>query len=241
MVFLLSLLACNGDFLATSGELGRLNYTLVTNYKMDSFNLAEAKMVTGYPQRIDASLTIKGWKMVEDQPFLVYHSSPDDITVDSESILDGELGVPGFSVQADSEGTYLVESYLKDDIVDQIHLQFVKPTDISVVSWIRSPDSEDFTEASGDNIEVTVGSQAAFIPIPVFNGERIIGDIDADITIDPPEAAVVGYNIEEVSEGGVESSAYPASIYFIEPGTVRVGATDTVNGVTTWQDFTIVE
>jgi hypothetical protein len=239
MILLLSFLACKNDLLLSSGELGRLNYTIVTGYQIDGVKLNEAKLAVGYPQRIDASLTLKGWKMVEENAFLVYHSSPDDITVDSESLLNGELGVPGFSVQADAEGTFLVESKLQEDIVDQIHLQFVKPDDIGVISWIRSPDSEEFVEKSGDVISVGVGAQAAFIPIPMHQEKRIVGELEVDIDITPPEAAVVGYNIESVGESGVEANSSPASIYFVQAGELQVCATDTVNEVTSCQDFLV--
>ena len=125
-MFLLTLIACGGDVLLTTGELGRINYTLETNYQMGDINLSEAKLATGYPQEISASLTIQGWKLVEDEPYLIYHSSPDAVDLDSESLLDG-IGVPGLSIQTETPGTYLVESKKEDELIDQIHLEFVKP------------------------------------------------------------------------------------------------------------------
>jgi hypothetical protein len=238
-MLLLSLIACGGDLLLTSGELGRINYTLETSYKMDGIQLSEAKLATGYPQRLAASLTIQGWKLVEDEPYMVYHSSPDEVTVESETLLDGIIGVPGFTIQADEPGSYLVESKKQDELVDQIHLDFVKPDEISVISWIRNPDAEDFSLEEGEEISVTVGSQAAFVPVPMHEGVRIVGDVEVDITVDPPEAAVVGYNIESVEEGGVNFNASPSSIYFIQEGTVNIGATDIFNDVTTYQTFTV--
>ena len=120
-------------------------------------------------------------------------------------------------------------------------MEFVVPTDISVISWIRGPDEEEFTSADGDTITVSVGSQAAFIPIPEYEGTRIVGNIDAEITIEPPEAAVLGYNIDSVGENGVDASSNPASIYFVQIGNVEVCATDTVNTVRTCQDFEVTE
>ncbi len=242
MLFLLSLFACKNDLLLSSGELGNINYTIVTGYKIDGLSLNEAKLAVGYPQTIEATLTLRGWKVVGDQPFLVYHSSADEtMSVDSESLLDGDIGVPGFEVQSDSAGTFMVESYLQDELVDQIALNFVVPDAISVLSWIREPGAEEFTASEGETINVTVGSQAAFIPIPEFEGERIVGNVEADISIEPPEAAVLGYNIEEVSESGVESSSNPASIYFVQAGAVKVCATDVINDVTTCQGFEVSE
>ena len=55
-MLLFSLIACGGDLLLTSGELGRLNYTLETSYKMDGIHLGEAKLATGYPQRLSAMM-----------------------------------------------------------------------------------------------------------------------------------------------------------------------------------------
>jgi hypothetical protein len=241
MNFLLfiSLFACNKDVLLTSGELGRLNYVLQSNHQIDEFDLSAAKIATGYEQRISADLTIDGWKMVGEEGYMMYHSSPDDMSVDSESVLDGQIGVPGFTFLADVEGRFLIESKLRDELVDQIHLNFVTPDEISVLSWVRSPNSDEFVEKEGENITVSVGSQAAFIPIPKYEGNRIIGDVNVEISIDPPEAASVGYNIESVGEKGVEASSSPASIYFIQEGTVLVGATDVINNVTTYQEFTV--
>ena len=235
----LALIACGGDLLLTTGELGRINYTLNTNYQMDEILLNEAKLATGYPQDISASLTLKGWKLVEDEPYLIYHSSPDDVTVDTETLLDGAVVVPGFTIQASEAGTYLVESSKQDELIDQIQLEFVRPDEISVISWIRSPDTEEFAQQAGDNISVSLGSQAAFIPVPMFEGSRIVGDVEVDITVEPPEAAVVGYNIESVTESGVNFNASPASIYFVQEGEVRIGATDIINDVTTYQTFTV--
>ena len=224
-----------------TGELGNILYTLETDYKMDGLELTEAKIATGYPQRLSASLTPSGWKTVGDEPFLVFHTSADEtnLTVESETILDGEMGVPGFTVKGNAAGAFTVESKLKDEVVDYIALNFVTPTDVSVLSWVRGPNSEDFSEQEGENIAVAVGSQAAFIPIPEFEGERIIGDLEVEISIEPPEAAVEGYNIESVQEGGVTASSNPASVYFVQEGDVQVCAKDIVNDVESCQNFTV--
>ena len=235
-MLLLALFACK-DKVSASGELGRINYTLSSNFSLETEDLNETQLVTGYPQDFTASLTLDGWKMVENDSMLIYHTSPDDVELESETLLDGVMGVPGFSIQSGSEGTFLVESYLQDELIDQIHLEFVKPDEISLISWIRGPESQEFTQEEGSDISVQLGSQAAFVPIPKADGKRIVGDIEVDLTIDPPTAAVVGYNISNVSEDGVESSDSPPSIYFVETGEVSIGATDVVNERTTWQVF----
>jgi hypothetical protein len=237
-MLLLALFACK-DKVTASGELGRINYALTSSYSLDTVDLNETQLVTGYPQNFTASLTLQGWKMVENDSILIYHSSPDDVTLDSETLLDGVIGVPGFSIQSDSEGNFLVESYLQGELIDQIHIDFVVPDEISVISWVRGPDTEEFTKESGENISVSLGSQAAFVPVPKANGKRIVGDVEVELSVDPPSAAVVGYNIGSVSEDGVDSSASPPSIYFVETGTVAIGATDIYNDVTTWQNFTV--
>jgi hypothetical protein len=232
--------ACDGDLLSTTGELGRLNYTLDANYNVGGIQLDEAKLSTGYPQKISASLTLQGWKMVETEPYMVYHSSPDGLTLDAETLLDGAVGVPSFTIETPDPGIYLVESKKEDTLIDQIHLEFVQPDAISVLSWIREPTSETFSLFEDDEISVVLGSQAAFVPIPMFEGERVVGSVDVEIIVEPPEAAVVGYNIENVTEDGVSYNASPASIYFMQVGTVMIGATDLVNNVTTYQQFTVV-
>ena len=49
-MLLISLIACKGDLLTSSGELGHIKYTLETTYQMESVDLNEAKLATGYPQ-----------------------------------------------------------------------------------------------------------------------------------------------------------------------------------------------
>lgn len=241
MLMFLATLACDQRILTTTGELGRLDYALRTSYTIEGVRLDEAQLAIGYPQYIEVSLTLAGWKLVKTEPYLVYHTSPDPVTLEVETLLDGAIGVPSFTIQADQEGTFLVESKKKDTLIDKIHLNFVKPDAISVLSWIREPSSTEFALFSGENISVKIGSQAAFVPVPMFEGNRIVGDVDVEITVEPPEAAVVGYNIESISEDGVESNTSPASLYFMQAGTVLVGATDLVNNVTTYQSFTVLE
>jgi predicted RNA binding protein with dsRBD fold (UPF0201 family) len=239
MMFFL-LFACDSDLLSTTGELGRLNYTLDANYNVGGIRLDEAKLSTGYPQQISATLTLAGWKMVETEPYMVYHSSPDPISLNAETLLDGAIGVPSFTIETNTPGTYFVESKKEDELIDQIHLQFVQPDAISVLSWVREPSSEEFVLFDEENISVQLGSQAAFVPIPMFEGERVVGSVDVEISVEPPEAAVIGYNIENVTEDGVSYNASPASIYFMQEGTIMIGATDVVNDVTTHQRFTVV-
>ena len=232
--------ACNSNILQTSGELGRINYTLETSFSVGNERLDEVKLAVGYPHIISASLTLEGWKMVETEPFKVFHSSPDALSLESESIFDGAVGVPDFTVTASQAGEFLVESHFENTLVDQIHLDFVKPDAVSVLSWIREPDAEEFLLFEGVEIPVTLGSQAAFVPVPEYQGERIVGDLDVEITVIPETAAVVGYNIENVTEDGVEYNSSPASIYFMEEGEVSILARDLVNQVETEQKFIVV-
>ena len=231
--------ACNNNILQTTGELGRINYALETSFSVGNERLDQVKLAVGYPHNISSSLTLEGWKMVETEPYKVYHSSPDSLDIEAESLFDGAVGVPSFTVISSQEGEYLVESHFEDALVDQIHLDFVQPDAVSVLSWIREPTSEEFVLFEGEEIPVLLGSQAAFVPVPEFQGERIVGDLDVEITVVPETAAVVGYNIESVSEDGVSFNSSPASIYFMEEGEVSVLAKDLVNQVETEQKFIV--
>ena len=237
MIFFM--IACNNNILQTTGELGRINYALETSYSVGDQRLDEAKLAVGYPHNISASLTLEGWKMVETEPYMVYHSSPDPLMLDAETLLDGAVGVPSFAVESEQVGEYLVESHKEGTLIDQIHLSFVKPDAVSVLSWVRAPTSEEFELLEGTEISVGLGSQAAFVPVPEFEGERIVGDLDVEITVFPEDAAVVGYNIESVSEDGVLYNSSPASIYFMEEGEVSIIAKDLVNQVETEQKFLV--
>ena len=237
MIFFM--IACSNNILQTTGELGRINYALEASYSMEDLRLDEAKLAVGYPHNISAFLTLDGWKMVETEPYMVYHSSPDSIQIDAETLLDGAVGVPSFTVEAEETGEYLIESSKEGTLIDQIHLSFVQPDAVSVISWVREPTSEEFVLFEGDEIVVPLGAQAAFVPIPEYEGERIVGDLDVEITVFPETAAVVGYNIESVSEDGVDFNASPASIYFMEEGEVSIIAKDLVNLVETEQKFIV--
>lgn len=231
--------ACTNNILQTTGELGRINYTLETSFSVENERLDEVRLAVGYPHEISASLTLDGWKIVETEPYKVFHSSPDDVDLDAESVFDGAVGVPSFTVIASQPGSYRIESHFEDTLLDQIHLDFVQPDAVTVLSWIREPSSEEFVLFEGEQIAVILGSQAAFVPVPEFQGERIVGDVDVEITVVPESAAVVGYNIESVSEDGVSFNSSPASIYFMEEGEVSIVAKDLVNQVETEQRFVV--
>ena len=236
---LIFLLACNSNLLTTSGELGRLNYWLNADYNMDGMNLSDYQMITGYPQDINIDLTLKGWKMVDDEPYLVYHEGEAGLDVDSETVLDGSFGVPGVTVQADETGSYQLTSKIREEEVDRIQLSFAKPDELEILSWMRTPGAETFEKSQSDVISTTLGTQATFIPIPSKDGQRLIGRVEVELSVEPETAAVVGANIESVTEDSLDFSTNPASVYFVETGTVRIGITDTYNDVTTWQEFSV--
>ena len=104
---------------------------------------------------------------------------------------------------------------------------------------MRAPGAETFEKSQSDVISTTLGTQATFIPIPSKDGQRLIGRVEVELSVEPETAAVVGANIESVTEDSLDFSTNPASVYFVETGTVRIGITDTYNDVTTWQEFNV--
>ena len=230
--------ACLGHILETSGELGRINYRLESTYKLDTRSLADVKLVTGYAQNIAADLTPLGWRVTEE-PYLGYHTADAVLSLENASIASDWFGFPDFTLLSAQEGNFPIETFVRDQLIDRIELEFARPDDLSVISWIRAPEADEFQKHQEEIISVQQGAQIAFIPIPMNEGERLVGEISVEVTVEPSDAAVIGQNIEQISEDGVQSSSSPTSLYFVRSGSVSVGIRDVVNDVTAWQEFLV--
>ena len=125
----------NNDILLLR-ELGNINYTIVTGYKIDGLSLNEARLAVGFPKpskphqppRLESR-----W----GSTILVYHSSE---TRTWPSILKHYWMVTLVFPDLQYKQTVQAHSWWilsTDEIVDQITLNFVVPDAISVLSWIR--------------------------------------------------------------------------------------------------------
>ncbi len=238
---LLLLLTGCGDLSSSTGELGRMNYRLHSDFLVDGTELVGTSVLTGHPQVIALDLTDAGEQRGENADFeeLTHTATPaDGVTIEAFNPDDDRPGT--FTITVDTPGDYLVESFLEGDLFDRITLTFDTPTSLDFVTWVRPPNGDDFDEASGSPVFVAEGTQAAFVPIPVdADGDRIAGDFVPEMTADPEWAVVRGMNVLGIYEQNVVVARSPASVYFIEPGSVTVTLTDTANGVASGVDFEV--
>ena len=228
--------AC-GDITSATGELGRVNYTLHSNYVVQEALLTDVGIITGHPQHIGTRLTDAGENRAGDDGEEITHevSPAEGVTLETQESGDDEI--PDFVVTVDDAGEYTFESYLDGELFDRIDLVFETPVELELLTRVRIPYSDDWDTLNDGEELVEEGSQVAFLPIPLNEeGERIAGDFDVVVEADPEWAVAPAYNIVGVYEQNIVGSASPVSIYFIEPGEVTVTLTDTVNGTSaSWQ------
>jgi len=226
---LVLLLGC-GDLSSSTGELGRIDYTLHSDFLVDGSALVGTPILTGHPQRIDLDLTDAGERASDSTLELVHSATPSAGVSIEGSATSGDPG--SISITVITPGEYVVESVLDGEVFDRITLLFDAPASLDVLPWIRPPNADDFTEASGSPIAVAEGAQAAFVPIPInAGGDRIAGDFVPGLTADPEWAVVRGVNVLGIYEQNVVVARSPSSVYFIEPGAVAITLSDDANGV----------
>lgn len=220
-----------GDLTSATGEFGRVNYTLHTNYLVQEAMLTEVGIITGHAQHIGTRLTDAGENVAGNDGEEITHSVSPSEGVTLEAQEDGDDEISDFYVTVDDPGEYTFESYLDGDLFDRISLTFETPVELELLTRVRIPYSDDWDTLNDGETLVEEGSQVAFLPIPLNDvGDRIAGDFDVLLEADPEWAVAPAYNLIGVYEQNIVGSASPVSIYFIEPGEVTVTLTDTVNG-----------
>jgi hypothetical protein len=220
-----------GDLTSATGELGRVNYTLHTNYLVQEAMLTQVGIITGHQQHIGTRLTDSGEDRAGDDGEEITHSvSPSEgVTLEAQESGDDEIA--DIYVTVDDPGGYTFESHLNGELFDRINLVFETPVELELLTRVRVPYSDDWDTLNDGETLVEEGSQVAFLPIPLNDvGDRIAGDFDVLLEADPEWAVAPAYNLIGVYEQNIVGSASPVSIYFIEPGEVTVTLTDTVNG-----------
>ena len=220
-----------GDITSATGELGRVNYTLHTNYLVQEAMLTQVGIITGHQQHIGTRLTDAGENVAGNDGEEIVHSVSPAEGVTLEPQENGDDEIPDFYVTVDDPGEYTFECHLDDNLFDRIDLVFETPVELELLTRVRIPYSDDWDTLDVGETLVEEGSQVAFLPIPLNDvGDRIAGDFDVLLEADPEWAVAPAYNLIGVYEQNIVGSASPVSIYFIEPGEVTVTLTDTVNG-----------
>ncbi len=237
---LLLLAACGVDSATANGELGRMQFTLISDYYLSEHDLTDASLVTGHEQYFGVELTGDGedlagheadeieYVVVPEDGASLSQPGPDDDSGEDDG--DAELP-PNFQITVTDPGDYQVEARLRGETFDRITLGFDTPASLELVLYVREPWAQEFQDLAGAGpFTVREGSQLAWLPVPLgTTGDRLLGDIEATMSADPSEAVVPAANVEHVNEDEVQTFFRADSLYFIEPGDVMVTVTDIAN------------
>jgi hypothetical protein len=235
----LCLVAC-GDLTTASGELGRLEYALSTDYDAEARSLSgNVGLITNHPVELQVDLTEDGEEQAGTRAEAIRHEASAGVLEarpgDDDEPADLSLTVP-------DEGPVTVTSTLEGELFDRIELRFARPAELELVTWVRAPWEEDWTDTTGTGrLTVQEGGQISFLTIPVeADGNRILGDFTPEITLDPPNLAVPDESVLGVYEQNIVASSAPVTFYAVEPGDLRFTLTDGGNDVSVAIDVTIV-
>lgn len=241
---------CGVDAATANGELGRLQFKLISDYYLEEHDLTETAIVTGHEQYLAIELTGKGeddaGKRADEVEYVV---TPDDGVTVGQSGPDGDSGEDDGDAELVSDvyltvtepGDYQLEARLEGETFDRIQLAFDTPATLDLSLYTREPWGEEFQRLEGSQPHaVAEGTQLAWLPIPLdAAGERLLGDMEATMSADPMTAVVPAANVEHVNEDEVQTFFGAPSLYFVEPGAVTVTVTDTVNPAAGAVAFTV--
>ena len=240
MMLTLVLVGC-GDQVSATGALGNLSYGLGIDYEEDG-DLTEVSLITGHPQSISVRMTADGEGIARD-PWLITHTITPDTgtTLEIDEAQEGDSNAPNLTLTVTEPDLYIVESYYENELLDYIKINVDRPDSLEVLTWIRDPSAEDFTESSFNaSLDVEVGTQIALLPIPYAGSERLVGDFAVEYTYTPEDAVVTVHDVNGVYEQeGVIGSVNSNSLVFVSPETVTVTITDPANNVTAQRTFTV--
>ncbi len=245
-------IGCGVDSATANGELGRMTFTLVSDYYVDETNLSESSIVTEHEQFFGVELTEEGQDDAGTKADEIeYVVSPDDGVTLSQSGPDKDAGnddqdseiAGNFDISVRDPGEYQLEARLDGETFDRIQLNFSRPNELELALFLRFPGSDDFRDTANDGpIAVEAGTQLAWLPIPLgVDGERLLGDIEADMSASPENMVVEAVNVEHVNEDEVQTFFGAPSLYFINVGDVAITIGDTENPAVGLANFTVSE
>ena len=111
---------------------------------------------------------------------------------------------------------------------------------IEVITWLLPPGAEEWEKEEGTGPHmVDVGTQVTFLPVPLKEGERLVGDVEVELSVDDESMVAGGDNVLAVYEQRVIASSQPVTLFLVEAGDVQVALTDTPNEVSVGIDFTV--
>jgi hypothetical protein len=215
--------ACNfGDTTTATGERGRLDYQVETDYFVDG-SLLDVRLVTGHDIFVAVHSALD--EGVDPDASIEHRVTGDNGAVRVQQDVGGALD---FAVRASSPGSYTVETLVDGQLEDRITLSFDRPTAIDIVGHLRQPGADSFEPIAGDRVSAVEGAQVVFIPVPLdAAGDRLLGSFDH--RIEAPEGALVeSASVYDFDEEGVGLNLR-TSYHLMRPGEVLVRIVDDVN------------
>ena len=230
-----------GDYVGATGALGNLSYGLGIDYEVDG-DLTEVSVITGHEQDFNVQLTPDGEGQAR-KPWLITHSiTPSEgATLVVEDKEEGDSSPPDLNLTVSTPDLYIIESYYDGELLDYIKVSFDRPDTLDVLTWVRDPNAAEFDDSSfAADIDVEVGTQVAFLPIPYAGSERLVGDFEVRYTHTPEDAAVTVHDVNGVYEDeGVFGAVSSNSLIFIAPEEVVVTVEDEANGISAQRTYSV--
>jgi len=227
-----------GDVVSNQGNLGKLVYSLHTDYAVVEGSLEDVNLITGVTHRIN--VTPSKDAEISDPSKITHILAPSDgVTITTDETTES-IGDAIFTVA--TAGEYTLQSWLGSTLIDYIVLNFVDAEGIDVVTFVREPEADQFVRNNETPVQVPLYSQATFIGKPVdADGNTLVGDISLDYAAVPADAVVDVFNLDAVYENGVWGSATPLNIMFVKPGNVTVVLTEQLTGLQQTLSFAITD
>lgn len=220
-----ALIAC-GDMATSVGDLGHIEYSLNTRYILPDGELRDLTLVVGHAQSFNLDLTEQGAKRVDDTEAIRHRITP------SQRASVVHDGFPSVDLLVTDPGTYTLSSRADDRLIDRIDLTFARPDDLSIHTWVKEPGDDDFvSEGDQNRLRVSEGSQISLLPIPLMGGERLTGNVNVEVSSDPPGAVVPAAHVWSVTEQNVAWSQSSTDLFIVGSGSVTLTIEDLPNGL----------
>lgn len=227
-----------GDSVANQGNLGNLVYTLFTQYEIEESELSAVSLITGVQHRIVVTQApgadIKQRSTIQH---VLFPAGDTEITTDTPTD-DSSVGDALLTINI--PGKYTLQSWKDTELVDYIVLNFVQASDLRVVIFLKTPESQEFAHAAGDFLTVPLWTQATFLAAPVDADDNdLVGDIGLEVSTEPQDSLIRLSNLISVTEMDVWESAYPINMLFVETGTIQVTFTEPLTGLSKMLTFNV--
>jgi len=227
--------ASYGDTTSSTGERGRLEYQVDTDYFVDQ-DLVDIRLITGHPIHVDVQEVVDG--DIDGEAIITHRVTDDEGAV----VLNGDVGGQlDFTIQANRPGSYTIDTFVDDELEDRITLSFERPAALDIVAHIRQPGSTEFAPITQTTVMAEEGAQVVFIPIPLDAvGSRLLGDFS--YRIDAPDGALVeSLAISDMDEHAVGTDTDRLSYHLVQQGELEVRIIDDANDVEGALTFVVQE